>query len=68
MEVRTGALDGFYYFLRGIPPELEQVGRRALAAFSLRRRFFHLEFFACPDGLYVAIEMNVRVPAGFPPT
>jgi hypothetical protein len=65
MEVRTGALDGFYYSLRSIPPELEQVGRRALAAFGLRRRFFHLEFFARPDGSYVALEMNVRPPGGF---
>ena len=47
------------------PPELEQVGRRALAAFALRRRFFHLEFFARPDGSYVALEMNVRPPGGF---
>ena len=65
MEVRTGTLDGFYYSLRSIPPELEQVGRRALAAFELRRRFFHLEFFARPDGTYVALEMNVRPPGGF---
>jgi len=65
MEVRAGALDGFYYSLRSIPPALEQVGRRALAAFALRQRFFHLEFFALPDGSYVALEMNVRPPGGF---
>lgn len=65
MEVRAEALDGFYYSLRNIPPALEQVGRRALAAFELRRRFFHLEFFARPDGSYVALEMNVRPPGGF---
>ena len=65
MEVRTGVLDGFYYSLRDIPPALEQVGRQALAAFALRRRFFHLEFFACPDGSYAALEMNVRPPGGF---
>ena len=65
MEVRAGALDGFYYSLRSIPPALEQIGRRALAAFALRPRFFHLEFFARPDGLYVALEMNVRPPGGF---
>lgn len=65
MEVRTGALDGFYYSLRSIPPALEQAGRRALAAFDLRQRFFHLEFFARPDGSYVALEMNVRPPGGF---
>lgn len=65
MEVRTGALDGFYFSLRSIPPELEQIGRRALEAFALRRRFFHLEFFLRPDGSYVALEMNVRPPGGF---
>jgi len=65
MEVRTGVLDGFYYSLRSIPPALEQLGRQALAAFALRRRFFHLEFFARPDGSYVALEMNVRPPGGF---
>ncbi|MEO7057982.1 MAG: ATP-grasp domain-containing protein [Caldimonas sp.] len=65
MEVRAGVLDGFYYSLRSIPPALEQVGRRALEAFALRRRFFHLEFFARPDGSYVALEMNVRPPGGF---
>ncbi|WP_425258885.1 ATP-grasp domain-containing protein [Rubrivivax sp. RP6-9] len=65
MEVRSGALDGFYYSLREIPPALEQIGRRALAAFQLRQRFFHLEFFACTDGSYVALEMNMRPPGGF---
>lgn len=65
MELRTGALDGFYYSLRSIPPALEQTGRRALAAFELRQRFFHLEFFARPDGSYVGLEMNVRPPGGF---
>ena len=65
MEVRAGALDGYYYSLRSIPFALEQVGRRALAAFALRQRFFHLEFFALPDGSYVALEMNVRPPGGF---
>jgi hypothetical protein len=65
MEVRVGTLDGFYYSLRTIPPALEQIGRQALAAFALRRRFFHLEFFARSDGSYVALEMNVRPPGGF---
>ncbi len=65
MEVRAGVLDGFYYSLRSIPPALQQVGMQALAAFALRRRFFHLEFFALPDGTYVALEMNVRPPGGF---
>ena len=65
MEVRAGVLDGFYYSLRSIPAALEQVGRQALAGFALRQRFFHLEFFARPDGSHVALEMNVRPPGGF---
>ncbi|HZF79626.1 MAG TPA: ATP-grasp domain-containing protein [Rubrivivax sp.] len=65
MQLRAGAHDGFYYSLRSIPPALEQIGRQALAAFGLRQRFFHLEFFARPDGSYVALEMNVRPPGGF---
>jgi hypothetical protein len=65
MQLRAGAYDGFYYSLRSIPPALEQIGRQALAAFGLRQRFFHLEFFARPDGSYVALEMNVRPPGGF---
>ena len=65
IEVRAGALDGFYYSLRSIPPALEEVGRRALAAFGLRKRFFHLEFFALTNGSHVALEMNVRPPGGF---
>jgi hypothetical protein len=65
MQVREGALDGHYYSLRSIPPELERLGRRAVSAFQIRERFFHAEFFARPDGTYVALEMNVRPPGGF---
>jgi carbamoylphosphate synthase large subunit len=65
MQVRTGTLDGYYYSLRSVPAELEELGRRALAVFGLRRRFFHLEFFCRPDGSYVALEMNIRPPGGY---
>lgn len=65
MELTSGMVDGFYYSLRSIPPALEQIGLKALEAFALRRRFFHLEFFSRPDGSHVALEMNVRPPGGF---
>jgi hypothetical protein len=64
MQVVSGALDGHYFSLREVPPALEDVGRRALAAFDVRERFFHLEFFETPGG-YVALEMNLRPPGGF---
>lgn len=65
MQLRQGRLDGYYYSLRSIPKRLEELGARAVAAFALRERFFHLEFFARPDGSYLALEMNLRPPGGF---
>ena len=65
MQVRQGRLDGHYYSLRQLPRELERVGRLAVTAFDIRERFFHLEFFARPDGGYVGLEMNIRPPGGF---
>ena len=67
MQIRQSGRDGHYYSLRELPPELERVGRRAVAAFEIRERFFHLELFARNDGTYVALEMNVRPPGGFTP-
>jgi len=64
MEVVSGALDGHYWSMRDIPPALDDVGRRAVAAFDVRERFFHLEFFETPSG-YVGLEMNLRPPGGF---
>lgn len=65
MQVRRGGLDGYYYSLREIPAALAASGRRAVAAFGLRERFFHVEFFVRPDASIVALEMNVRPPGGF---
>lgn len=65
LQVRTGGLDGHYFSIRTVPEELERVGRRAVRAFDIKERFFHLEFFACADGSYVGLEMNIRPPGGF---
>lgn len=65
MQVRLGALDGSYYSLRELPPGLEALGRRAVEAFDVRARFFHLELFQLPDAGFVALEMNLRPPGGF---
>ena len=61
----TGRLDGHYFSHREIDPALESLGRRAVAAFDVRERFFHQEFFRTRDGSYVALEMNLRPPGGF---
>jgi hypothetical protein len=65
MEVLTEGLDIFYFTRLDIPAGLDEVGRRAVDAFELRERFFHLEFFELPDGRYQALEINVRPPGGF---
>lgn len=65
MQVRLGKLDGHYFSLRELPPGLEQLGQRAVAAFGVRERFFHMEFFQNAAGDYTALEMNLRPPGGF---
>ncbi|HEX2872260.1 MAG TPA: hypothetical protein VHP33_13405 [Polyangiaceae bacterium] len=65
MQVRRGKKDGYYYSLRELPQGLEEVGRRAVEAFGVRERFFHVEFFRQADGSFVALEMNLRPPGGF---
>jgi len=65
MQVRESQADGHYYSLRTIPQELERIGRLAVAAFAIRERFFHLEFFARPSGDYMGLEINVRPPGGY---
>ncbi len=65
MQVRQSALDGHYWSLRELPAGLEELGRRAVAAFDVRERFFHLELFMRPDSGFTALEMNLRPPGGF---
>ncbi len=57
-------LDLYYYSLRELPRGLEDAGRRAVAAFNLRERFFHIEFFHLGDAHWVALEVNMRPPGG----
>jgi hypothetical protein len=64
MEVVNEDEDVYYYTLREIPPDLERAGRNIIAAFDVRERFFHFEFFRTPDGRLVALEVNMRPPGG----
>jgi hypothetical protein len=55
----------YYYSLREIPADLESAGRKVLAAFGVRERFFHFEFFRRNrDARIVALEVNLRPPGG----
>ncbi len=64
METVNEGLDLYYYSLRDLPAGLEEVGRRAVAGFGLRERFFHIEFFQVAAGEWVALEVNMRPPGG----
>ncbi|MCX5774712.1 MAG: carboxylate--amine ligase [Fusobacteria bacterium] len=64
LNVVNNNLDVSWYSLRDIPPELEEIGRKCVKAFNVKRRFFHMEFFWTPDNLFVPLEVNMRPPGG----
>lgn len=64
METVTEQRDIFYYSMRDVPTDLVELGLRTLAAFGVRERFFHLEFFRTDDGRLMALEVNMRPPGG----
>lgn len=65
METVNEARDLAYHSLREIPPALREAGRRCLEAFAVRERFFHIEFFLTPAGVFVGLEVNLRPPGGY---
>lgn len=54
----------YYYSLRKIPADLEEIGRKVVRLFNVRERFFHFEFFRMTDNQLVALEVNIRPPGG----
>jgi biotin carboxylase len=55
--------DTFFYVNRRIPIDLAEAGRSLVAAFDIRGKFFHFEFFRV-DGAFWPIEINCRPPGG----
>lgn len=64
LEVVNEDRDVYACSLRKIPAGLQEVGTRAVRAFDIRERFFHIEFLHPEDGRWVALEMNIRPPGG----
>jgi hypothetical protein len=64
MELVNEGLDFWYYTLRNIPADLEEAGKRMVAVYGLKERFFHFEFFRTPEGRLVGLEVNMRTPGG----
>jgi hypothetical protein len=65
LETVQGNDDMYYFSVRDLDPDLEAAGRAAVAAFGLRERFFHIEFFRRKvDDRLIALEINMRPPGG----
>jgi len=56
--------DVFFYTLRGIAADIEELGYKIVDTFSVCERFFHFEFFRTPDDGLLALEINLRPPGG----
>lgn len=64
-----------YYSEKELPPDLLDVGKRAVQAFPCERRFFHFEFFRMlkdkkglgKAGDLIGLEVNMRPPGGYTP-
>jgi len=54
-----------YVSVRDVPEDLEEVGRKTIACFGIKERFFHVEFFRTLDNELVGLEINIRPPGGF---
>ena len=67
--------DVFYFTYPRPPKDLEEIGRKVIKAFGVKKRFFHLEFFrltAPAKGLgkvgdIVPLETNMRPAGGYTP-
>ena len=64
MDIVNKDLNIFYYSVKEVPKKLEEFGRKCIAAFNVKERFFHFEFFYTPEGEFVPLEVNLRPPGG----
>jgi biotin carboxylase len=65
MDVINNNSHVYYYSYREIPADLQEAGEKTVKIFNIRERFFHIEFFRCPDDSLVCLEINFRPPGGF---
>ena len=64
METVNEGLDMYYHIPKKLPEDIVEAGRKTAAAFELKERFFHFEYFKLNNGRIVALEVNVRPPGG----
>lgn len=64
LDLLQNSLDYANVISPKLDPKLEKLGRKIVAEFGMRERFFHIEFFKLEDGSYVALEYNNRIAGG----
>ena len=75
MEIVNNQESCFFYIEKEIAADLREAGRRCVAAFGVRSRFIHFEFFRLTQdhdyfgkkGTIVSLEVNLRPSGGFTP-
>lgn len=63
LETLEGHHEMYFYEDRKVAPDVRKYGLKAVKAFEIKERFFHIEFFRLADGTLYALEVNCR-PAG----
>lgn len=75
MDCVNDETESYYYIQNRLPQDMVDAGRRCVAAFGIRSRFIHLEFFRLnrdmaglgKAGTIVGLEANLRPSGGFTP-
>lgn len=75
MNIVNSEGECFYWSERVIPADLNELGTRVIAAFHIKGRFFHTEYFRLTEdkpglgvkGDLVGLEVNMRPPGGYTP-
>ena len=75
MDVVNNNEDSYYYLHRDVPQDIRDAGLRTVAAFGVKSRFVHLEFFRLTEdqpGLgkkddLIGLEVNMRPAGGYTP-
>ena len=75
MDMVNEGIPVWYYVDKEVPEDIRDAGKRTLAAFDVRSRAFHLEFFRLTEakeglgdvGDIVGLEVNMRPAGGFTP-
>ncbi|MCD8009351.1 MAG: ATP-grasp domain-containing protein [Lachnospiraceae bacterium] len=75
MDIVNDQDNCFFYMVKNLPDDVRDAGRRTIAAFEVKSRFVHLEFFRLQEdqeglgkkGDIVGLEVNMRPSGGVSP-